>query len=216
MLYEARFVRTQCGRPTRKLLLGKLLKRSGDGLLTTMRPERSGPRLFEQACKMGWKGWFRSIGSAPMEPADRCIGSRSKTPSRPAWLAPRTGHGDLRSEGHFGANAPNGRSRPPGLLPENYKCAHLANISGDNWRTMVRLSDVEPCFVSQWCGERAPIRLDHADSNRHQLRAKPSFERFRSVCPRPSRLLQRGPELPAFLAREDQSPPVSSHFSHGR
>jgi hypothetical protein len=98
----------------------------------------------------------------------------------------------------------------------NYKCAHLANISGDNWRTMVRLSDVEPCFVSQWCGERAPIRLDHADSNRHQLRAKPSFERFRSVCPRPSRLLQRGPELPAFLAREDQSPPVSSHFSHGR
>jgi hypothetical protein len=118
MLYEARFVRTQCGRPTRKLLLGKLLKRSGDGLLTTMRPERSGPRLFEQACKMGWKGWFRSIGSAPVEPADRCIGSRSKTPSRPAWLAPRTGHGDLRSEGHFGANAPNGRSRPPGLLPE--------------------------------------------------------------------------------------------------
>jgi hypothetical protein len=73
-----------------------------------MRPEAIGPRLFEQACKMGWKGWFRIIGSAPMEPADRCIGSRSKTPSRPGWLAPRTGHGDLRSEGHFGTNAPNG------------------------------------------------------------------------------------------------------------
>jgi hypothetical protein len=108
-----------------------------------------------------------------------------------------------------------GRSRPPGLLAE-LQVRPSRNISGDNWRTMVRLSDVEPCFVSQWCGERAPIRLDHADSNRHQLRAKPSFEGFRSVCPRPSGRLQRGPELPAFLAREDQSPPVSSHFSHGR
>jgi hypothetical protein len=62
----------------------------------------------------------------------------------------------------------------------------------------------------------ADVRPDHAESNRHQLRAKPSFEGFRSVCPRPSCRLQRGPELPAFLAREDQSLPVSSHFSHGR
>jgi hypothetical protein len=34
----------------------------------------------------------------------------------------------------------------------DYKCAHLAKISGDRWPDHIRLSDLEPLFVYQACG----------------------------------------------------------------
>jgi bifunctional non-homologous end joining protein LigD len=41
----------------RKLWLGKLLKRSGDGILLNDHEAGAiGPRLFEQACRMGLEG----------------------------------------------------------------------------------------------------------------------------------------------------------------
>jgi bifunctional non-homologous end joining protein LigD len=41
----------------RKLWLGKLLKRSGDGIIyNEHEADAIGPRLFEQACKMGLEG----------------------------------------------------------------------------------------------------------------------------------------------------------------
>jgi len=47
----------------RKLWLGKLLKRPADGIIYNDHEAGAiGPRLFEQACRMAWKGLFRSIG----------------------------------------------------------------------------------------------------------------------------------------------------------
>jgi hypothetical protein len=65
----------------RKLWLGKLLKRSGDCILLNDHEEADavGPLLFEHACKWAWRGSSRSIGTAPIKPTLRRIGSRSKT-----------------------------------------------------------------------------------------------------------------------------------------
>jgi hypothetical protein len=43
----------------------------------------------------------------------------------------------------------------------DYKCSHGKAISGDRWSDDVRLSDIEPRFVCQACGQRgADVRPD--------------------------------------------------------
>ena len=43
----------------------------------------------------------------------------------------------------------------------DYKCSHSTAISGDRWPDHIRLSDLEPLFVCQACGQRgADIRPD--------------------------------------------------------
>ena len=43
----------------------------------------------------------------------------------------------------------------------DYKCAHLARITGDRWPDHIRVSDLEESFVCQACGARgADIRPD--------------------------------------------------------
>ena len=39
----------------------------------------------------------------------------------------------------------------------DYKCSHWTKISGDGWPDDVRLSDLEPMFVCQACGQGAPM-----------------------------------------------------------
>jgi hypothetical protein len=38
----------------------------------------------------------------------------------------------------------------------DFKCSHSTKISGDRWPDHIRLSDIEPLFVCQACGRRAP------------------------------------------------------------
>jgi hypothetical protein len=41
----------------------------------------------------------------------------------------------------------------------DYKCAHSVTMSADRWPDHIRLSDLEPLFVCQACGQRgADIR----------------------------------------------------------
>jgi hypothetical protein len=54
----------------------------------------------------------------------------------------------------------------------DYKCSHWTKISGDRWPDDVRLSDLEPMFVCQACGQRG------AD-------VRPLFRRLAPVNPRP-------------------------------
>jgi hypothetical protein len=43
----------------------------------------------------------------------------------------------------------------------DYRCSHSGTITGDRWPDHVRLSDLEPLFVCQACGERgADLRPD--------------------------------------------------------
>ena len=43
----------------------------------------------------------------------------------------------------------------------DYKCAHAVRITADRWPDHIRLSDLEPLFVCQACGQRgADIRPD--------------------------------------------------------
>jgi hypothetical protein len=43
----------------------------------------------------------------------------------------------------------------------DYKCSHGTAISGDRWPDEVRLSDVEPLFTCQVCGQKgADVRPD--------------------------------------------------------
>jgi hypothetical protein len=43
----------------------------------------------------------------------------------------------------------------------DYHCSHWTTISGDRWADDVRLSDLEPLFVCQACGQRgADVRPD--------------------------------------------------------
>ena len=43
----------------------------------------------------------------------------------------------------------------------DYKCSHSTTISGDRWPDDVRLSDLEPRFTCQVCGQRgADVRPD--------------------------------------------------------
>jgi hypothetical protein len=43
----------------------------------------------------------------------------------------------------------------------DYKCSHSTTISGDRWPDDVRLSDIEPRFTCQACGQKgADVRPD--------------------------------------------------------
>src|SRR6202051_1515324 len=43
----------------------------------------------------------------------------------------------------------------------NYRCSHSTTISGDRWPDDVRLSDIEPLFTCQVCGQKgADVRPD--------------------------------------------------------
>jgi hypothetical protein len=43
----------------------------------------------------------------------------------------------------------------------DYKCSHWTAISGDRWPDDIRLSDIEPLFTCQACGQRgADVRPD--------------------------------------------------------
>jgi hypothetical protein len=43
----------------------------------------------------------------------------------------------------------------------DYKCSHSTAITGDRWPDDVRLSDIEPLFTCQVCGQRgADVRTD--------------------------------------------------------
>jgi hypothetical protein len=39
----------------------------------------------------------------------------------------------------------------------DYKCAHSVAISGDQWPDQIRLSDLEPLFVCQACGQSGAV-----------------------------------------------------------
>jgi hypothetical protein len=65
-------------------MAGKLLKRSVTAFSTTiMRPARSALAYSDKLARWAWRGSFQSIGTAPINPAYRRIGSRSKTPNQP-------------------------------------------------------------------------------------------------------------------------------------
>jgi len=89
----------------RKLWLGKLLKRAGDGiLLNEHEAGEIGPRLFEQACKMG----RLSIAEKPTEQAGVRSGSKSRTRSPLPCSAPKKAPGDTRAA----------RQRPTRRIPQ--------------------------------------------------------------------------------------------------
>jgi hypothetical protein len=50
----------------------------------------------------------------------------------------------------------------------DYKCAHAVRISADRWPDHVRLSDLEPLFVCQACGQRAADVMPDFDWTRNQ------------------------------------------------
>src|SRR5258705_13682487 len=52
----------------------------------------------------------------------------------------------------------------------DYKCCHLAKISGDRWPDDIRLSDLEPRFVCQACGKRGAIIRGDDDSRESRHR----------------------------------------------
>jgi hypothetical protein len=76
----------------RKLWLGKLLKRSGDGiLLNEHEAGEIGPRLFEQACKMGLEGIVSKHREKTYR-AGRCaFWIKVKNPKSPAMLRAEEG-----------------------------------------------------------------------------------------------------------------------------
>ena len=89
----------------RKLWLGKLLKRAGDGiLLNEHEAGEIGPRLFEQACKMD----RLSITEKPTEQAGVRSGSKSRTRSPLPCSAPKKAPGDTRAA----------RQRPTRRIPQ--------------------------------------------------------------------------------------------------
>ena len=76
----------------RKANLARLLARRVDGIfLSDFEQGEIGPDLFRHACLMGLEGWFRSIATSPIAPADRRTGSRSRTgsiqPSAACWIS---------------------------------------------------------------------------------------------------------------------------------
>jgi bifunctional non-homologous end joining protein LigD len=76
----------------RKLWLGKLLKRSGDGILYNDHEAGAiGPRLFQQACKMGLEGIVSKHRDRSYK-AGRCTNwIKVKNPQSPAMLRAEDG-----------------------------------------------------------------------------------------------------------------------------
>src|SRR3954470_10353870 len=101
----------------RKLWLGKLLKRSSDGIIYNDHEAGAiGPRLFEQACRMGLEGIVSKHRTGDIRPDHARIGSRSRTGSHRPCFEPRKALGSAKAENHPRGNAPDGRPRPVGLL----------------------------------------------------------------------------------------------------
>src|SRR5205823_11522796 len=76
----------------RKLWLGKLLNRSGDGIIYNEHEAGAiGPRLFEQACKMGLEGIVSKHRERSYKagPSKRWI--KVKNPKSPAMLRAEEG-----------------------------------------------------------------------------------------------------------------------------
>jgi hypothetical protein len=40
------------------------------------------------------------------------------------------------------------------IYSSDYRCSHSTTINGDRWPDDVRLSDIEPLFTCQLCGQR--------------------------------------------------------------
>jgi hypothetical protein len=56
----------------------------------------------------------------------------------------------------------------------DYRCSHSTTMSADRWPDHVRLSDIEPLFTCQACGQRgADVRPDFA--------SKEAFARYVSA-----------------------------------
>jgi len=74
----------------RKANLARLLARRVDGIfLSPFEQGETGPDLFRHACKLGSKAWCRSTKIAPIGPAARRIGSKSRTPPLRPCIGPR-------------------------------------------------------------------------------------------------------------------------------
>jgi bifunctional non-homologous end joining protein LigD len=76
----------------RKLWLGKLLKRAGDGiLLNEHKAGEIGPRLFEQACKMGLEGIVSKHREKTHRAGRYAFWIKVKNPKSPAMLRAEEG-----------------------------------------------------------------------------------------------------------------------------
>jgi hypothetical protein len=75
----------------------------------------------------------------------------------------------------------------------DYRCSHWKAISGDRWPDSVRLSDLEPLFVCQVCGDCAARSLPRLTrSRRPSCAAPPATPRARrSACSRQRRSKRR-------------------------
>jgi hypothetical protein len=54
----------------------------------------------------------------------------------------------------------------------DYKCSHWIANSGDRWSDDVRLSDIEPQFTCQICGQKGADVRPHFDREAEARRAK--------------------------------------------
>jgi bifunctional non-homologous end joining protein LigD len=92
----------------RKVWLGKLLKRSGDGILLNEHEAGDiGPRLFEQACKMGLEGIVSKASRKNLQGRPVCILDQGQEPQVPCHAPRRRGHLVTRER----------RQRPTGRIP---------------------------------------------------------------------------------------------------
>ena len=77
----------------RKLWLGKLLKRLGDGILLNDHEAGAiGPRLFEQACKMGLEGIVSEHRERSYKAGQSPHWIKVKNPKSPAMLRAEEGN----------------------------------------------------------------------------------------------------------------------------
>ena len=60
----------------------------------------------------------------------------------------------------------------------DYRCSHWTTMSADRWPDHVRLSDLEPLFACQACGQRgADVRPDFSWEKRPDARRFPDDSR---------------------------------------
>jgi hypothetical protein len=80
-------------------------------------------------------------------------------------LADRGIMGDASAKDHLWRNA---LRRPTGILVycADYRCSHSIAMPADRWPDDVRLSDIEPQFVSTVCGKRGADMRPHFEPAR--------------------------------------------------
>jgi hypothetical protein len=111
------------------------------------------PRLPDAT---GGHGFQASRPCLPHRPAAAWI--KVKNRNHPSLDRIKDGKGDSPEKNTLGEMRAMGVR---GLLVycADYKCAHLARITGDRWPDHIRVSDLEELFVCQACGARgADIR----------------------------------------------------------